>query len=218
MLHHAGQERTFTEDAARLSEGVSGLCALVIELFKNAAAALFGPEPDPACWAIESAARCAVGARQINHDAIAMLARWNPTGDDLLTVVRLHRAATEFARIGEYGRHVAEHALALGGSVEHELRQVYGGAPDDLVTLVRQVYVVLRGCLVLGATGDGSLARRLIAEQAELERIHRALKLSLDRGLAMRPERAQQLRRLESVIGELRQVGVCAAALCEGFL
>lgn len=215
MPQDAGQASTCADDVAILAEEVAESCILAIEVFKHAAALLFGPDRDVANHAIQTADTCASISRGIHSSAVNLLARWAPTGDDLRRIVDLQRAAAACARIAEHGQRVAQHALALPNSAEQELALIGGNAPDVLARLVRQVYVALRGCLLLVTTRERALARRLISEDAELDRLHQILKLAIDHAVSLRPQSSPTLHRVLFVLAELRQMGTCVVSICE---
>ncbi len=217
-MHESGEWKAFFDEAARLAEEVTELCILAIEVFKNAVAALFESEPDIAHSAMQTAEECTASARHIHHNAVGMLVRWTPIGDNLRRIVDLQRAASEGARISDYGKRLAEHARALGGTAEHELAAVHKQAPDLLVQLIRQVYVALRGCLVLTSTHDRVLAARLIAEDAQLKHLHQMLTATIERAIASQPQRAASLGHITQILWECRQIGLSVVAICEDCL
>lgn len=215
MHHDSGPDTTCADELALLSEEVAELCILAIEVFQHAAAVLFSPDPDVANHAIQTSEHCAESARNIHVAAVNLLARWAPTGDDLRRIVDLQRAASACARIAAHGQHAAQHALALPTSAEHELALAGAEAPDLFVRLVRQVYVALRGCLLLITTRERPLARRLIAEDAELERMHQVLTTMLDHAVGAQPQRSPSFHRILFVLSELRQMSTCVVSICE---
>lgn len=213
MIQEAERWEDFAKEAASLAEGVTELGILVLELFKNAAAALLGPEGEVARAAIQAATQGARAYQAIHQKVVSMLARWAPTGDDLHHLVNLQRTASEYATIADHGRRIAEHALALGGETERQLSLASDRAVATMVSLVRQVYVLLRGCLILITTGDRPLAQRLTAEEAELDRLSALLIADLDQAITAYPQRALPFHRLLFVLAECRAIGAGVAAI-----
>jgi phosphate uptake regulator len=215
MTHEVLPQHTLPDELAHLSQQVTELCMIAIDVFKNAAATLYGPEHHAAQASIQLAERCSATAQTIHHAAVAALARWVPAGSDLRELVMLQRSAFECARMAEHSRRIAEHALALQGTAERELRIVHASAPDALAGLLHQVYVELRGCLILIARRDRVVARRLLAEDAALERQHALLRGAVERALAAQPQRTLALHHVLGILAELRQIGERVVAICE---
>jgi hypothetical protein len=215
MIREPERRDEFTADVAHLAEEVAELCIRGIEVFKTAAAALFDVDPLVAEAALELARASFHAAGAAHQKAIGVLARWAPTGDDLRRVVDLQRAGSHCARIAEHGGRAAEHARLLQAPAELTLRLVDPRAPDLTLRLVRQVYVALRGCLLLTATRERAIARRLVAEDAELERLHHELQHLLEAAIAGYPQFATTLQRLQLIAAEYRSIGAEVVAICE---
>jgi phosphate uptake regulator len=217
MIHQTGRQEIFAEELASLAEEVTELGILAVDAFKNAAATLFAPDPAVAYAAVQLATQSAATYQAIHRKTISMLARWAPAGDDLRRVVDLQRTALEWARIAEHGQRTAGHGAGFAdtGTAEEILHWADAQAADTLVGLVRQVYVLLRGCLLLSATRDRALARRLVVEDAELERLYRQLKDVLERAIGTQPQRALPFHRLLFVLAELEQIGNHVVTICQ---
>lgn len=205
----------FADEMARLAEEVADLGMVATDAFKYAAEALFGPDTELAAFALETAAGGAHVAMDVHQKSIAILARWSPIGADLKRVVELQRTSTEFARIAANARQVAEQIASLPTALEDRLARLDPRAPRALAGLVHQVYIALRGCLLLLTSGDRGLARRLIAEDSELERLYTALESTLTTAIARQPQLAPALRSLALAVTALRHMGVSAVAICE---
>lgn len=218
MVHKTTQQGTFPGEVSELADEVAGLGILAMEAFKNAAAALFDPEHIIAHSAIQAAATSAMAEYAVHQRAVAILARWAPAGDELKRIVNLQRTASEYAHIGEHSKRAAEYALALPGTVEYEVHLTHEQASPLLVSLVRQVYVALRGSLVVTTAQNRTIARRLIVEDAELGRLYQAIQSSLEGAVATRPQRALAVRHLLPVLLEFRQIGARVVTICEDWL
>ena len=215
MSQDALPQHTLVAELAHLSHQVAELCMLAIDVFKNAAAALYGPESHAAHVSMQLADRCSVSAQTIHHTAVAALARWMPGGAELHDLMLLQRSAFECARIADQGRHIAAHALALQGTTERELQTVHVSAPDALAGLLHQVYVELRGCFIVIARHDRAVARRLLTEDTMLDRQCTVLRETVERTLATQPQRALALHHVLGVLAELRHIGDRVVAICE---
>jgi phosphate uptake regulator len=218
MSHETPKQETFAAEVGQLADEVAGLGILAMEAFKNAAAALFDAEHIIAHSAMHAAASTARTEHSVHQKAVAILARWAPTGDALKHIVNMQRTASAYARIGAHSNRIAEYALALAGTVEQELYLTHEKAPPLLVSLVRQVYVALRGSLVVVTSQNRTIARRLIVEDSELGRLHQAIQTALEGAVGTRPHRAPVVRHLLFVLQELRQIGGQVVAICEDWL
>lgn len=205
----------YAAEVEQLSQQVTELGVLAMETFKCAAAALFGPEPEAAHSAIAAAAANASVATDIHQKAVTLLARWTPTGPALQAIVNLQRTASECARMADHARRIAQAALPLSGNAEQELKRLAPDGPHLLAGLVRQGYIILRGCLILLAKQDRALARRVLAEDAELDRHYRVLASLLERAIASQPQRATPLHHLAFAAAEMRKIGTCVVAICD---
>src|SRR5260370_39743407 len=67
-------------------------------------------------------------------------------------------------------------------------------------------------------TGDKVLARRLVEEDAELERLFRSFKMALEREIARSPRNAAPLNRLMLVGVYLRDIGSRVVSACHTLL
>jgi phosphate uptake regulator len=211
-----------SDSAGEYAEAMDGIAREVTELgmlamdaFKYAAAALFDPDSEVIQSALAASTASADLTVAVHQNAVGALARFAPAGAALRALVALQRAAAEYARMAGHARQVAECAGALAGSAEVELAHLAPAAPRLLAGLVHQGYIALRGCLILPATGDRALARRIMAEDAEMERLYVALRNLLNRGIAGQPGRAAALQNLARAANGLRQIGSCVVAICE---
>jgi phosphate uptake regulator len=202
-----------------LVEETTELGLLAEDSYKNAAAAIVLPQAtDSAHVAIDGERACAQAYRVIHQKSLDLLARRLASGDDLRRIVEVQQLASEFALISTAVKHLADQALALGGMAEAHLRRVRSDAPTLLVQLVRQVYVELRGCVVACTARDKVLARRLVEEDAELERLFRLFKMALEREIARSPRNAAPLNRLMLVGVYLRDIGSRVVSACHTLL
>jgi phosphate uptake regulator len=218
MIHEAREQEYFAAEVSQLADEAAGLGILAMDAFKNAAAALFDAEHIIAHSAIQAAVATAMAEQAVHQKAVAILARWAPKDAALRQVVNIERTATEYTQIGEHSRHAAEYALALPATVEHELYLTHEQAPDLLVRVIRQVYIGLRGSLVVTTAQNRTIARRLIMEDAELGRLYQALQATLEGAIVTRPHRAMAVRHLLPALAEFRQIGTHVVRICEDWL
>src|SRR5215467_7459449 len=116
-----GHEEPLEDEIAVLSDETIELGLYAEEIFKNGSAALYPQALDSAQFAIETGRISTQIYRTIHQAALAILASHMPSGDQLRRIIELQQIASEFARIAEDGRQIAEHALWLAGTAENEL-------------------------------------------------------------------------------------------------
>jgi phosphate uptake regulator len=202
-----------TEELGRLADETTELGLLAEDMFKNAAAALYTPEPDAARSVLRDAHASAQLHYGINQRALALLTRHLPSGDIMRRVVEVQQVAGEFARIAEHSREIANHALALGGNVDGDLLAAGSDAPMLLMGMLRQTYIEVRAGVVASTTRDTRVARHIFDEDAELVRLYLIFKGILERIIAAHPRDAAHWSRILLVGVELHHIGSRAAAI-----
>lgn len=217
MLEFA--ERQIIEEELRaLADETTEIGIIAEDAFKNASAALYGQEPDAAWIAIENEHVAAQQFRAVHHKALALLGQHIPAGDTMRRILELQQFASEFARIAAAARAIAEQALILGGAGEEQLLRAGGDAPILFVQIVRQAYIQVRGCVIATTTRDTALARRLIVEDGDLDRLFLEYKLVLNAAIRSNPRIAATLDRLLLVGVHFEDIGNRVVAICQTLL
>lgn len=206
-------------DSARLLEDVAELGLLAEEVFKNASSALLFPsEAQAAHIAIEYERQYALMYRSLHQLSLEMLRHGAIANAALRRVVEVQQIAAEFLRIADDSRQIAEHALWLAGEADMRLIEVGGDAPMVLVQLVRQAYVEIRGAVIATTTHDSILAKRLLAEDSELDQLFLIFKFDIERGIRANPRLAADLNRLLLIAVLLEDIGNRVASTCNTIL
>lgn len=218
MIEFAERGERIEDEIASLTEETTELAILAEDAFKNAAAALYGQEQEAAFIALEHERTCAQMARAIHSRALVLLAGYLSTGDDMRHILELQQFAGEFARIAEDARIIAEQALQLGGMGEAYLLRATGDAALLLLQLVRQTYIEVRGCIIATMTHDTAIARRLVAEDGELDRLFLAFKYVVEAAIRTDMASSGPLQRLLLVGVRLEDVGNRVVAICRTLL
>ncbi len=213
-----GHEGPLEDEIAVLSDETIELGLYAEEIFKNGSAALYPQAIDSAQFAIETGRVCAQIYRSIHQAALAILASHMPAGDQLRRIIELQQIAAEFARIADDGRQIAEHALWLAGTAESELSLISSEGMNLLVQILRQTYVEVRGCVVVTTVHGTVMARRLIAEDAELDRLFLSFKGLLDATIGAYPRNVARLQRLLLVGVSLEDIGNRVVSICRTLL
>lgn len=203
----------------RLLDDVAELGLLAEEVFKNASSALLFPsESQAAQSAIEFERHYAVMYRSLHQRSLALLERGDFANAALRRVVEVQQIAAEFLRIADDSRQIAEHALWLAGGADTRLIEIGGDAPMLMVQLVRQAYVEIRGAVIATTTHDTALAKRLLAEDGELDQLFLTFKFDIERGIRANPRMAADLNRLLLIAVLLEDIGNRVASTCNTIL
>lgn len=216
MIEQLEHHHAVADDLDALAEETTELGLLAEDIFKNASASLLiGYEPDAARSAIEHAHICTQMYRALHRRSLELLGQHLASGENIRPIAEVQQIAAEFARIADAGRQLAEHALALGGAADAHLLLAGGDAPLILVQLVRQAYIEIRGCVIAATTRDTVLAKRLIAEDGELDRTFLSFKSVLEQAVAQNRESATPLHRLLMIGVLLEAIGNHVVAICQ---
>lgn len=218
MEREQTREQIIEEELRGLADETTEIGIVAEDAFKNASAALYGEEPDAAWIAIENERVAAQQFRAVHQKALALLGRHMPTGDTMRRVIELQQFAGEFARIAEDAKSIAEQALALSGTGEAQLLRAGGDAAILFVQIVRQAYIQVRGCVIATTTGDTALARRLISEDVELDRLFSQYKSVLNAAIHSNARSAATLGRLLLVGVRFEDIGNRVVAICRALL
>jgi phosphate uptake regulator len=202
----------------RLLEEDSEVFILGIEVFKTAISAVFSPDPEIAEYALQLNDECAARGDQLRRATVAALARWTPKGDALRRIVDIGRTGAESMVIGQHGKHIAEHALALHGMADQYFTLVHEQASAVFLSLVQQVYYGLRGCLVLTSARDRALAARVIAEDARIHQWQQMLTERIEQVSYDMPQHAAAFRHLIEIVQACRQIGLSVLTICRDAL
>jgi len=206
------------DELGRLGDDTAELSLLAEDTFKNAAAALYVPDSGAARGVADAAEDCTRLFYALNQRALSILALATPSSDTMRRVVELQHVAAEFARIGDHCREIAEQALALAGSAEDDLSVLGSDAPNLLIQMLRQTYIEVRACVVATTTRDTAMARRIISEDGELQRLYLLYKGMLERSIALNPRNAARLSRLLLVGVQLHNIGSRVVAVARTIL
>jgi phosphate uptake regulator len=212
------QEESLDDDIAVLSDETIELGLYAEEIFKNASAALYPGAAEAAHFAIETERVCLQIYHSIHQSALAILARHMPVGDKLRRIVELQQIAAEFSRIADDGRQIAEHALWLAGTAESELSLFGSAGMHLLVSMLRQTYVEVRGCVVVATVHGSAMARRLVSEDAQLDQYFLSFKGLLETTIGAYPRNVARLQRLLLIGVSLEDIGNHVVAICRTLL
>ncbi|MEO7001248.1 MAG: PhoU domain-containing protein [Ktedonobacterales bacterium] len=217
MAVQAGREEQFEEEARVLNDDTTELGIIVSDIFKDAAAALFDRNPQISQHAMQAEQWSKQMASQVRQRSLSLLHRYMPTGDTLRRVVELQQFASEYVRMAEHARAIAEHALALGGSAELALAHIEQG--DTLLRqLMYEAYVEVRDSLIVCASRDMATARRMLEANADLTQTYLTFKTLLDQAIRRDPQHALPLHRLLFIAARLHEISARTVAISNAVL
>ena len=206
------------DEIGSLADETTELGVYAEDIFKNAAAGLYERSTEAALFGLDTSQVCARLHTAIHLKGLSIIAWYAPGPDVTRRIVGLQQIAADFARIAADGGQIAEQAIFLGGSGESDLLLAGGDAPLYLIELIRQTYVEVRGCVIATTTWNTAMARRLIAEDAELDRLFLSYKYALDAAIAANPRSAARLQRLLLVGVHLEDIGNRVVSICRTLL
>lgn len=218
MIDLVKRSERIEDEITSLTNETTELAILAEDAFKNAAAALYEQEQDAAFLAMEHERTCTQMSRAIHSTALALLARHLPAGDQMRRIVEMQQIAGEYARIAESANVIAEQALQLGGMGEIYLLRAAGDAPLLLLMLVRQAYVEIRGSIIAMTTRNTAIARRLMSEDSELDRLFLVFKRAVEAAIAADITASGPLQRLLLVGVRLEDIGNRITSICRTLL
>lgn len=201
-----------------MSDETTELGILAEDAFKNASAAMYGQEHEAAQIVHEAVQQSDQMFRAIHQRALALVITRHPSPEQLRSIVRMQQIAGEFLRVVECAEAIATQAVALGGLVDAFLLGVSEEAPFLLLQVVRQAYVEMRGCVIATTTSDTALARRLIAEDEQLDMIFAQLRDAIQAAIREHIELSPQLHRVLLVGVHLAEIGDRVVAICRTLL
>jgi len=212
------REERMDDEIGSLADETTELGVYAEDSFKNAAAALYERGSEAALFGLDTSRVCARLHTTIHLKGLSIIA-WHAPGPDITRrIVGLQQIAADFARIAADGGQIAEQALFLGGSAESDLLLAGGDAPLYLIELIRQTYIEVRGCVIATTTWNTAMARRLIVEDTELDRLFLSYKRVLDAAIATDARAAARLQRLLLVGVHLEDIGNRVVSICRTLL
>jgi len=144
----------------------------------------------------------------IDEAVLKVLALQAPVAEDLREVMAVKMIANDLERVGDLARNIAKSARRLSA---HPVVPM----PASLTSLARSSQRVLRSALDAFARSDGHLARRVLAEDDEIDRVQDAVIQSVLRELERHPEAASQEVDIILVAKNLERVGDHATNIAE---
>ncbi len=160
---------SFEDDLQGLSRSIAEMGGRAEQIVERAIAALLRSDASLAHEVIESDKRVDALHRQIEENAILVIARRQPMAQDLRETIAAIRIANDLERIGDLGKNIAKRAVAIQ---KESFSQKLRVGVEHLSELgLRQVKKVLDAY----ATRDVEKAREVCAQDQEIDAVYTSL-------------------------------------------
>lgn len=200
-------------DIQHLTERVVDLGVYIEELFKNAVSLLFSREWSSVHAIFQSAPD--VAPVTLSGEAMRIIQRWAPIGEQLGAVLALQQAANEFGVIYDIIVRIAEKARALDDDVESYLQLMGPEGRQAFYTVIQSAYIQLRGGIVALNTRQASIAAHVIAQDSVLDHAYLVVQAAsaplLNDDLSAR---ARPVTLLRVIVGDIEQLGNHVTRIC----
>jgi phosphate transport system protein len=160
---------SFEDELQRLSRSIAEMGGRAEEIVERSIAALLRSDVSLAHEVIEADKKVDALHRQIEEDAVILIARRQPMAQDLREAIAAIRIANDLERIGDLGKNIAKRAVAIQReSFSQKLRV----GVEHLAELgLRQVKKVLDAY----AARDVGKAREVCAQDEEIDAVYTSL-------------------------------------------
>jgi len=145
---------------------------------------------------------------EIQSTCIVLIAREQPVAQDLRFIASAMAICTELERIGDDAVSIAKKAI----TIESDIPAEYGGELNDLSAKVR---TMLLNALRAFATDDDGLLDQVIAADAEVDNIWKAVRRRLKETMRDHPEGLDSAFKLMQAFHHLEYVGDHAVSIAE---
>jgi phosphate transport system protein len=160
---------SFEDDLQGLSRSIAEMGGRAEQIVERAIAALLRSDASLAHEVIESDKKVDTLHRQIEENAILVIARRQPMAQDLRETIAAIRIANDLERIGDLGKNIAKRAVAIQ---KESFSQKLRVGVEHLSELgLRQVKKVLDAY----ATRDVEKAREVCAQDQEIDAVYTSL-------------------------------------------
>jgi phosphate transport system protein len=122
----------------------------------------------------------------IEEDCLQILALYQPVASDLRFIVAVLKLNNDLERIGDLAVNIAQRAEALAAEVPREM-------PYDFQGMARKVQEMVKGSLDALVNLDADLARKVHADDAEIDALHRDVYRRVYEGIDANPRDARFL-------------------------
>ncbi len=220
MAQTVGPSMQLSDVIGSLASDTTEVGIVVGDMFRYACAGLFMREPESARFAMESRAWVAQSSTMLDRRVRAIIQQYAPIGEDMRRITELRQAVSEYSRIADYAKNIADNALILGGATDAVLQcWCASDTADILYALIAMVYEHMRGAFLVTAARDLRQARTLVSGHEDVKTFCDALHKRLRIAIHTDPlEAALPLQRLIAVATAMRDADASIAAICKTVL
>ena len=192
----------------RLKLEIISLAATVEQAIRHAVRALFERDRVLAENVIERDRKIDQIEVEIEEDCLKTLALYQPVASDLRFMIAVLKVNNELERIGDIAKNIAERALDL-----QEFEPV--AIPPALEEMSRKAEAMVRASLDALISLDVNLARRVRADDNEVDTLNRQMFSDIQRMMHETPDRIEVLMEILSVSRYLERVADLATNIAE---
>lgn len=144
----------------------------------------------------------------VEEECLKIMALHQPVAIDLRFIIAVTKINSDLERIGDLAVNIAERAVYLATQPRIDI-------PFDFAGMAESAQQMLRESLDALVNLDGRLARRVSAEDAEVDRINRDMYAQVKDGIRSHPDHLDSLIHLLSVSRHLERIADHATNIAE---
>jgi phosphate transport system protein len=204
--------RHFVRDLAGLWEGSLKLAAVVEHSLRLSIQALCDGRPDIAA-SVRGEERAVDGwEAQIEALCLKVLALHQPVASDMRRVAAVLKVSGDLERLGDLARHIAKRVKKLA------IDPLSSPIPEGLEHLAQEALSRVHESLDALTQGDSTLARAVIARDAQVDRLYRTVIKSLKQSIRDHPESVDTWLRLINTARNLERIADHATKIAEAVI
>lgn len=159
----------FDADLSGLLTQLTEMAGWVERSSEMAVEALLTSDRDVASSVIEGDDRVDASDRNVESDAVLLIAKRQPMGDDLRVIVSAMRVSSDLERVGDLAKNIAKRALIIDGSF-HQRKLAHG-----VDSLARLVLGQLKSSIEAFVELDIDKARRVWRRDEDVDALYTSL-------------------------------------------
>ncbi|MBI1311491.1 phosphate signaling complex protein PhoU [bacterium] len=145
---------------------------------------------------------------RIENDCLKILALHQPVANDLRRICSVLKIIAELERVADLGVHIAERACGLMARPD-----VF--VPEKLKEMANRAIDMLRRAIDSYVELDSKLARKLVAEDAQIDELNREIIRELTQRMQQSPDQVEPLMHLFSASRHVERVADHATNIAE---
>jgi phosphate transport system protein len=195
-------------DMDRLKRQILSMGTMVETTANNAITALVDRRPELAEEAIASDPRIDEMEVEIEEECLKILALHQPFAADLRFIITVLKVNNDLERMGDLAVNIASRAVAL-------CHQPMLRVPLDIEDMAQSVREMVRHALDALVNQDTKLARQVLEDDAEVDRIHREMFSTLNEVMRTDPDTIERATHTISASKNLERIADLATNIAE---